>query len=112
MSRVRNPELSPALEMRKSELEQSLRARADHSGREATTPEPVLRSYADYYRARGKTYQVKAQWESVALKGKPIPSRAALVEAMFIAELESLILTAGHDLSIVELPVRVDVTGQ
>jgi hypothetical protein len=34
----------------------------------------------------------------VALKGKAIPRQAALVEAMFMAELENLILTAGHDL--------------
>jgi DNA/RNA-binding domain of Phe-tRNA-synthetase-like protein len=112
LSRVRNPELSPALEVRKRELEQGLRADAARTGGEGIGHEPVLRAYADYYRARGKTYQVKAQWESVALSGKAIPSRAALVEAMFMAELESLVLTAGHDLSAVELPVRVDVTGE
>jgi DNA/RNA-binding domain of Phe-tRNA-synthetase-like protein len=32
------------------------------------------------------------------LKGKPIPSVSALVESMFMAELDSLLLTAGHDL--------------
>jgi DNA/RNA-binding domain of Phe-tRNA-synthetase-like protein len=111
MGRVRNPELSPALEIRKRELEQNLRSEAARSGRGAIASEPVLRAYAEYYRARGKTYQVKAQWDSVALKDKPIPSRAALVEAMFMAELASLVLTAGHDLLAVELPVRVDVTG-
>jgi DNA/RNA-binding domain of Phe-tRNA-synthetase-like protein len=53
---------------------------------------------------------VRAQWESVALNGKSIPSRAALVEAMFMTELKNLILTAGHDLSAVARPVRVGVT--
>jgi hypothetical protein len=48
------------------------------------------RAYVDYYRRHGKTYHVKAQRESIALKGKPIPARAALVEAMFMAELKSL----------------------
>ena len=70
----------------------------------------MLGAYIDYYRAHGKTYHVKAQWESVAIKGKPIPGRAALVEAMFMAELENLVLTAGHDISKLVPPVRVDVT--
>ena len=48
--------------------------------------------------------------EQVAVKGKPIPGRAALVEAMFMAELENLVLTAGHDISKLVPPVRVDGT--
>lgn len=52
---------------------------------------------------------MKGQRESFALKGKPIPRRAALAEAMFMAELKSLILTAGHDLDAAPA-VRVDVT--
>lgn len=53
---------------------------------------------------------MKGQRESFALKGKPIPRRAALAEAMFMAELKSLILTAGHDLDAIAPAVRVDVT--
>jgi DNA/RNA-binding domain of Phe-tRNA-synthetase-like protein len=34
---------------------------------------------------------------------------AALVETMFMAELKNQLLTAGHDLQILESPVRVDV---
>jgi DNA/RNA-binding domain of Phe-tRNA-synthetase-like protein len=48
----------------------------------------------------------------VARKGKPIPHRAALVEAMFMAELKNLILAAAHDLAAIELPVHVDVSGE
>jgi len=108
MGNVRNPKQSPALETRKRELEQALRkggSTADDAGSDA-----AMRGYASYYRSFGKTYHVKAQRESVALKGKPIPSRAALVEAMFMAELKNLILTAGHDLAALTLPVRVNVT--
>jgi DNA/RNA-binding domain of Phe-tRNA-synthetase-like protein len=104
MRGVSNPEHSPVLEAAKRRLEQQLRA--------APVPDehPVLRAYVDYYRERGKTYHVKAQRESVALKGKPIPRRAALVEAMFMAELADLVLTAGHDLDTLETPLRADVT--
>lgn len=104
MRRVDNPEESLALEAAKRRLEEELRAVGDPGA------DPTLRAYADYYRARGKTYHVKAQRESVALKGKPIPSRAALVEAMYMAELRNLILTAGHDLDALTLPLRADVT--
>jgi DNA/RNA-binding domain of Phe-tRNA-synthetase-like protein len=34
---------------------------------------------------------------------------AALVEAMFMAELEDQMLTAGHDLDVVQMPLRIDV---
>jgi DNA/RNA-binding domain of Phe-tRNA-synthetase-like protein len=110
MSRIRNPAESAELESRKRQLEADLRAQAVRLGRDGIGSELQVRSYLDYYRARGKTYQVKAQWESVALKGKPIPRRAALVEAMYMAELKNLILTAGHDFATLALPVRVDVT--
>jgi DNA/RNA-binding domain of Phe-tRNA-synthetase-like protein len=100
---VANPEQHPALEDAKRRLEQELWA-----GR--PQDERVLRAYVDYYRARGKTYHVKAQRESVARKDKPIPRRAALVEAMFMAEVANLVLTAGHDLDALDTPVRADVT--
>ena len=110
MSGVHNPERSEPLEARKRELEESLRADAARIGPEGLTAQARFRAYADYYKTHGKTYHVKAQWESVAVKGKAIPSRAALVEAMYMAELKNLMLTAGHDLGAVGLPVRVDMT--
>jgi hypothetical protein len=35
---------------------------------------------------------------------------AALVEAMFIAEVKNMLLTAGHDLDAVQLPITLDVS--
>jgi DNA/RNA-binding domain of Phe-tRNA-synthetase-like protein len=113
MRAVRNPELSAALDAEKRRLEERLRAAAGESTHDGPgADDRIARAYVDYYRARGKTYQVKAQWESVARKGKPIPSRTALVEAMFMAELKNLILTAGHDLDAVAAPVRATVTAE
>jgi len=106
MRAVANPEQSPALEAAKRALEERLQAGAGADEGE----ERVLAAYADYYRARGKTYHVRAQRESVASGRRPIPSRAALVKAMFMAELQNLILTAGHDLDAVEPPVRVEAS--
>ena len=65
---------------------------------------PPLPSYAAYYKRWGQRYHVGMQFESVAQKGKPLPRVAALVEAMFIAELRNRLLTAGHDLDRLALP--------
>ena len=62
----------------------------------------MIQAYAAYYERFNKTYHVQLQLESVALKGKSIPRVSALVEAMFMAELENLLLTAGHDLDVVQ----------
>ena len=70
---------------------------------------PVLRAYGEYYRRFKKTYHIQLQLESIVLKGKSIPSVAALVEAMFMAEMQDLLLTAGHDLDALQLPLQLDV---
>jgi DNA/RNA-binding domain of Phe-tRNA-synthetase-like protein len=110
MRGVRNPEQSSALEVAKRRLEDDLRAAAAGGSPLPRDADRALRAYVEYYRARGKTYHVKAQRESVALTGKAIPRRAALVEAMFMAEIENMVLTAGHDLDTMFPPVRVAVT--
>jgi DNA/RNA-binding domain of Phe-tRNA-synthetase-like protein len=88
-------------------LEAELRAR--FSDRQELRALETLQTYKAYYKRFKKTYHVQMQLESVALKGKPIPSVAALVEAMFIAELRNQLLTAGHDLDVVQPRVKVDV---
>ena len=44
-------------------------------------------AYNACYKGFKKTYHVQLQLESVALKGRSIPRVAALMEAMFMAEL-------------------------
>ena len=110
MRRVHNPERSAALEPRKRQLEEDLRRAAARLGSPGAEADRVRRAYVDYYRSHGKTYHVKAQWDSVAARGKPIASGAALVEAMFMAELKNQVLTAGHDLAALACPVRAAVT--
>ena len=110
MRNVANPEHHAALERRKEELENQLRSRFANSDRAALAILAPLPAYDAYYARFKKTYHVQLQLESVALKGKPIPRVAALVEAMFMAELKNLLLTAGHDLDALQLPVRLDVS--
>jgi DNA/RNA-binding domain of Phe-tRNA-synthetase-like protein len=104
-----NPEHLDALDQRKDELERQIRVRWAGKDKAALRAIPTLRAYAAYYQRFDETYHVQLQLESVALKGKSIPRVAALVEAMFMAELKNLLLTAGHDLQAIQGAVRLDV---
>jgi DNA/RNA-binding domain of Phe-tRNA-synthetase-like protein len=109
MRGVSNPEEHPGLDRRKEDLEADLRQRFAGLDRAALRALPALAAYAAYYRRFDKTYHVQLQLESIVLKGRAIPRVAALVEAMFMAELNSQLLTAGHDMAFVRPPVRIDV---
>lgn len=106
---VANPARHPGLQSRKAELEQQLRAEFSGQDRATIASHPVLRAYSDYYRRFKKTYHIQLQLESIVFKGKSIPSVAALVESMFMAEMQDLLLTAGHDLDTLQLPLTLDV---
>jgi DNA/RNA-binding domain of Phe-tRNA-synthetase-like protein len=109
MEKVANPAAHPELQRRKTKLEGRLRDQYGSRTRAELVALPTLQPYAEYYGRFKKTYHVQLQLESVALKGKPLPRGAALVEAMFMAGLENHLLTAGHDAAAVEAPVHVDV---
>ncbi|NTU64201.1 MAG: hypothetical protein HGB05_12575 [Chloroflexi bacterium] len=110
MREVSNPASHAELEQCKIAVEQDLRSRYGGQDRAALLQLPVLQAYAAYYRRFKKTYHVQLQLESIVFKGKSIPSVAALVEAMFMAEIKNLLLTAGHDLDAVHLPITLDVS--
>ncbi len=48
-------------------------------------------------------------WNRWYSKGKSLPNVSPLVDANFAAELETLILTAGHDVAHLKLPIVIDV---
>jgi DNA/RNA-binding domain of Phe-tRNA-synthetase-like protein len=109
MQDVANPEGHAALDQRKEALEEELRLRFASYDRASLRELPVLKAYHNYYKRFDKTYHVQLQLESVVFKGKSIPRVAALVECMFMAELKNQMLTAMHDMDVLELPVRLDV---
>jgi DNA/RNA-binding domain of Phe-tRNA-synthetase-like protein len=99
----------PMLGKCKDELETELRNRfADCSRDDLKALEPI-KAYNAYLKPYKKTYPVQLQLESVVFKGQSIPNVATLVEAMFMAELKNLLLTAGHDLDMLKMPVTLDV---
>ena len=104
-----NPAVCPALEARKAALEADLRECFAGKTRADIKALPEFQAYTAYYKRFKKTYHVQLQLESVALQGKPIPSVAALVETMYMGELKNFLLTAVHDLDLVQSPVRIDV---
>lgn len=109
MRGVSNPQHHPALAERKAALENELRDRFGSMDRPELRAQPRLQAYHRYYRQFKKSYHVQLQLESIVWKKKSIPQVAALVEAMFMAELKNQLLTAGHDLDVVQPPVMAIV---
>ena len=109
MRGVANPERSAELEARREALEADLRSAFSPLTRAQLKSHPLVAPYTAYYKRFDKTYHVQHQLELVVFKGNPIPRGAALVEAMFMAELKNLLLTAGHNLDAVHGDIAVDV---
>ena len=107
---VVNPASHTGLEHCKEALVQELRLRYGGMERSQLVTLPNLQIYDDYYKRFRKTYHVLLQLESIVFRGKSIPGGAALVEAMFMAEIKNLLLTAGHDFDALQLPIRLEVT--
>jgi DNA/RNA-binding domain of Phe-tRNA-synthetase-like protein len=110
MRGVSNPAVHPGLETVKRELMDNLRAQFAGGDRKTLEALPAIQAYSAYYKPFKKTYHVQHQLESVALKGRDLPSVAALVEAMFMAEVRNQLLTAGHDLEALHLPLTLNVS--
>lgn len=110
MRDVINPAHHPELEKHKTELEEQLRSQFSRQDRAVMSNLPILQAYNTYYRRFKKTYHVQLQLESIAWKGRSIPSVSALVEAMFMAEMKNMLLIAGHDLDVLYLPLTLDVS--
>jgi len=98
------------LEQNKRLLEEELRTRFAGCAKGDLAALPVMRAYAAYYGTFRKTYHVLLQLRSVALEGKPLPGVAALVEASYMAEIRSGLLTAGHDLDHIHMPLTLGVS--
>lgn len=108
---VGNPNQHKELDRCKLELENNLREKYAGVGLDKAylkNMEPI-KTYSDYYKRFKKTYHVLLQLESIVFKNKSIPKVASLVEAMFMAELKNFLLTAGHNLDVVDIPIKLDV---
>lgn len=102
---VCNPKHSDDLQRKKAELISGLQSK--FTTKADLLADDSIQKYSAYYKQYKKTYHVVAQMESIIFKEKAIPCVAALVEAMFMAELKSGLLTAGHDARKLKMPLII-----
>jgi len=84
-----------------------LRARYGPLERSQLVELDPLRAYVAWYRRFGQSYHLLAQIESVRQNRRGLNAGSALLGAMFAWELESLLLTAGHDLATLQQPLEL-----
>ena len=108
LENVNNARRPSALDDRKRKLETELRKQYAGFSRADLLAVNAMLVYRRFYKRFNKTYHVLLQLESVLNKGKSLPSVSPLVDANFAAELETLILSAGHDADRLEPPVTFD----
>lgn len=110
MTGVNNLPASPALEERKRAIETRLREQYAGFSRQDFLVIPEISAYDRYYTRFNKTYHVQLQLESLVLKGKNLPAVSPLVDANFMAEMETILLSAGHDAAWLSLPISIDTS--
>jgi DNA/RNA-binding domain of Phe-tRNA-synthetase-like protein len=110
VSGVDNAHPSPELDTCKRDTEARLREHYKGFTRQGFLALPVIAAYEQYYKCFNKTYHVQLQLESIVLKGKNLPNVSPLVDSNFTAEVETLTLTAGHDVEKLVAPVTIDVS--
>lgn len=110
MENVQNESSEDKLMSVRQELEDIIRLKYARASREDLKMLHPINSYISYYKKFGYTYHVLLQLESV-IKGKHISSALPLVEAMFMAELKNMLLTAGHDYDKLRMPLSLRVSG-
>lgn len=110
LSGIENNRTSPGLDARKLETVEHLRERYNGFARQDFLALPVMSAYQQYYKRFDKTYHVLLQVESIVLKGKGLPDVSLLVDANFMAEVETLVLTAGHNAAKLQGPIVMDVS--
>jgi len=110
ISRIEAADGAARLGERKRTTEALLRERYHGLTRQDIASLPVMSAYVRYYKGFSKTYHVQLQVESIVSKGKSLPDVTPLVDANFVAEVDTLVLTAGHDAGKLQGPVSIDVS--
>jgi DNA/RNA-binding domain of Phe-tRNA-synthetase-like protein len=66
-----------------------------------------INAYIAYYKKFGSNYHLLAQLESVIKGHKTVTFDSGLLQAMFLSEMDDMLLTAGHDLVKLQLPLQL-----
>lgn len=109
MENVYNDSSDDKLMTIRQELEDTIRSKYGQASRAELKALHPMDTYVEYYKKFGYSYHVLPQFESI-IKGKSIPSGLPLVEAMFMAELKNMLLTAGHDFDKIKAPMGLSTS--
>jgi len=101
---LENKKFDEALETEKRNIEADIRNNAKDYLESGTIEE-----YNQFFKKFGKRYPIEYQIKSIT-EGKSFPSQYTVVEAMFMAELKNMYLTAGHDLDLIEGGLNTKIT--
>lgn len=72
-----------------------------------------ISAYIAYYKKFGSNYHLLAQLESLIKGKKSVDFDSGLLQAMFLSEMDDILLTAGHDLTKLHLPLQLKIaTGE
>ncbi|MFD3260156.1 hypothetical protein ACE3MQ_16235 [Paenibacillus lentus] len=80
-----------------------------HLDRAALKELHPIGAYVAYYKKFGSSYHLLSQLESMLKGKKSVHSESGLLQAMFLSELDGMLLTAGHDLSKLQLPLQLKI---
>lgn len=92
------------LEERKRDLERKIK-----EGEGEVERSSMIKKYDSYFKQWKKTYPIEFQIKTIKA-GRRFPKVSALVDVMFLAELNSCILTSGHDLDKIQGNLTFDVS--
>ena len=102
---IPNKKEHEALETQKRELERRIR---EDMGE--VKDFEMIRYYNNYFKTWKKTYTYPIEYQiNTIRKGRQLPQVSVLVDSMFIAELNNMILTSGHDLDTIQGDLAFDV---
>ncbi|UCG01717.1 MAG: hypothetical protein JSW11_19160 [Candidatus Heimdallarchaeota archaeon] len=101
---VPNKKMHETLEIRKRDLEQKIREDS-----EDVRNFDMIRYYNTYFKMWKKIYPIEYQIKTIK-KGRQFPRVSVLVDSMFIAELNNMILTSGHDFDTIQGDLIFDVS--
>jgi Uncharacterized conserved protein len=96
------------LELEAEKVEAKLKTEIGGLSRKDLNALPPFSWYTEHFAAWGRAYPVLLQAQAIASKGRRLHMPDRLVLAMFIAEMEGRLLTAGHDLSTLSLPLSIE----
>lgn len=106
-------DVSPSDTYTETQMAQDLKAlhqKYAHLNRKELKKLHPVSAYVDYYKRFGYSYHLLAQLDSVLKGKKTLHNDSALLQAMFISELDNMLLTAGHDLAKLDLPLRLKIS--